>query len=43
LSATLFSQEYRQDLLAGARLGNVVEQTKTWSLILLNRWADRWM
>jgi asparagine synthase (glutamine-hydrolysing) len=43
LAATLFSTEYRRDLLAGARRGNVGDQTKTWSLILLNRWADRWM
>lgn len=42
-AASLFSPEFRRELLARACQGSQTDQTKTWSLILLNRWADRWM
>ena len=43
LASCLFGPESRIDMLNGAIAGDELSQQRVWSLIVLNKWGDRWL
>jgi asparagine synthase (glutamine-hydrolysing) len=43
LGSSFFSREVRDDMLTRATGGDLLSQRRIWSLIVLNKWADRWL
>jgi asparagine synthase (glutamine-hydrolysing) len=43
LGCSLFSRETRSELMRRAAAGDQLSQRRVWSLIVLNKWGDRWL
>ena len=43
MCAHLFSKEVRVDLLNRAAAGDKLSQYRVWSMVILNKWSDRWL
>jgi len=43
LGSALFQPEVRRDLLTASIAGDELSQRRVWSIIVLNKWGDRWL
>jgi asparagine synthase (glutamine-hydrolysing) len=43
LGSSLFSREARGEMLERGSKGDLLSQRRIWSLVVLNKWADRWL
>jgi hypothetical protein len=43
LGSSLLTRDARRSMLAAAQAGDTASQHRVWSIIVLNKWGDRWL